>query len=233
MSLTRYIILVDSKKEIAPENLDYKYMKYKVKTPASIEEEGEVLLSFDDDENNSFHNEINKNNNYENKKVVNLKKGRNSHRKFNLENKGLFSLSTNNNNSSIMRKTITTATLRKRTSAKKSLTFNDDSDDVSSLDLMFRNLRDEKNAKFMNKNRKFIMEYLYGLDKDEKKFLLNNPSSLQKMLDKLSNKISKKNERKIRMSNKNKKNVIKINNDISISFSYEISQQSQINSKKG
>ena len=98
---------------------------------------------------------------------------------------------------------------------------------------MFRNLRDEKNAKFMNKNRKFIMEYLYGLDKDEKKFLLNNPISLQKMLDKLSNKISKKNERKIRMSNKNKKNVIKINNDISISFSYEISQQSQINSKKG
>ena len=35
------------------------------------------------------------------------------------------------------------------------------------------------------------------------------------------------------MSDKNKKNVIKINNDISISFSYEISQQSQINSKKG
>ena len=132
-----------------------------------------------------------------------------------------------------MRKTITTAMLRKRTSAKKSLTFNDDSDDVSSLDLMFRNLRDEKNAKFMNKNRKFIMEYLYGLDKDEKKFLLNNPTSLQKMLDKLSNKMAKKNERKIRMSDKNKKNVIKINNDISISFSYEISQQSQINSKKG
>ena len=233
MSLTRYIILVDSKKEISPENLDYKYMKYKVKTPASNEEEAEMLLSFDDDENNSFHNEINKNNNYENKKVIKLKKGRNSHRKFNLENKGLFSLSTNNNNCSTMRKTITTATLRKRTSAKKSLTFNDDSDDVSSLDLMFRNLRDEKNAKFMNKNRKFIMEYLYGLDKDEKKFLLNNPTSLQKMLDKLSNKISKKNERKIRMSNKNKKNVIKINNDISISFSYEISQQSQINSKKG
>ena len=48
MSLSRYIILVNSKKEISPENLDYKYMKYKVKTPASNEEEGEVLLSFDD-----------------------------------------------------------------------------------------------------------------------------------------------------------------------------------------
>jgi hypothetical protein len=231
MNLTRYIILVDSKKDISPENLDYKYMKYKIKTPANNdEEEGEVLLSFDEDDNNSFKNGIK--NNYKNNTNINLKKGRNSPRKNNLESKGLFSSSTNNNNSSTMRKTITTATLRKRTSEKKSLTFNDDSDDVNSLDLMFRSLRDEKNAKFMNKNRKFIMEYLYGLDKKEKKFLLDNPISLQKMMDRLSDKIRKKTEKKTGL-NKNKNNIIKLNSDISISFSYEVSQQSQIQSKKG
>ena len=32
MNLTRYIILIDSEKDISPENLDYKYMKYKIKT---------------------------------------------------------------------------------------------------------------------------------------------------------------------------------------------------------
>ena len=233
MNLTRYIILVDSKKDISPENLDYKYMKYKIKTPANNdEEEGEVLLSFDEDDNNSFKNGIK--NNYKNNQNINLKKGRNSRRKNNLESKGLFNSSSNNNNSSTMRKTITTATLRKRTSEKKSLTFNDDSDDVNSLDLMFRSLRDEKNAKFMNKNRKFIMEYLYGLDKKEKKFLLDNPISLQKMMDRLSDKIRKKTEKKTGLNNnKNKNNIIKLNSDISISFSYEVSQQSQIQSKKG
>ena len=32
MSLSRYIILIDSNKDISPENLDYKYMKYRVKS---------------------------------------------------------------------------------------------------------------------------------------------------------------------------------------------------------
>jgi hypothetical protein len=85
----------------------------------------------------------------------------------------------------------------------------------------------------MNKNRKFIMEYLYGLDKKEKKFLLDNPISLQKMMDKLSDKITKKTEKKTGKNNNNKNNIIKLNSDISISFSYEVSQQSQHNSKKG
>ena len=32
MSLTRYILLIDTDKDISPENLDYKYMKYRVKS---------------------------------------------------------------------------------------------------------------------------------------------------------------------------------------------------------
>ena len=41
MCLSRYIILIDSEKEISPENLDYKYMKYKVKSSKENEEEKE------------------------------------------------------------------------------------------------------------------------------------------------------------------------------------------------
>jgi hypothetical protein len=41
MSLSRYIILIDSEKEISPENLDYKYMKYRVKSSKEKEEEKE------------------------------------------------------------------------------------------------------------------------------------------------------------------------------------------------
>ena len=41
MCLSRYIILLDSEKEISPENLDYKYMKYRVKSSKEKEEEKE------------------------------------------------------------------------------------------------------------------------------------------------------------------------------------------------
>jgi len=221
MSLSRYIILVDSKKEITPENLDYKYMKYKIKTPANNDEEEEVELPLSFDESNK------NNNNY-------FKRGRNRNRKKNyLENKGLLFSSCTNvnvdiniNDSSMMRKTLTTATLRKRTIAKKSLTFNDETEDFNSLDVMFRSIRDEKNSQFMNKNRKCIMEYLYGLNKQEKKFLLNNPNSLQKMMDELSNNFAKKNEKSKKIVfDKDKKNLFRLNNNnVTYSYSYEISQ---------
>ena len=48
MSLSRYIILIDSNKDICPENLDYKYMKYKIKT--SNEKKEEIFLKFISDE---------------------------------------------------------------------------------------------------------------------------------------------------------------------------------------
>ena len=44
MCLSRYIILIDSEKEISPENLDYKYMKYRVKSSKEGEEEKEFKL---------------------------------------------------------------------------------------------------------------------------------------------------------------------------------------------
>ena len=44
MCLSRYIILIDSEKEISPENLDYKYMKYRVKSSKEGEEEKEFKI---------------------------------------------------------------------------------------------------------------------------------------------------------------------------------------------
>ena len=44
MCLSRYIILIDSEKEISPENLDYKYMKYRVKSSKGTEEEKEFKI---------------------------------------------------------------------------------------------------------------------------------------------------------------------------------------------
>ena len=73
MSLTRYIILIDSEKEISPENLAYKYMKYKIKTANMsndkhieeifkiVEDKGRTINSRKS--NDSFMNSISTNNN--------------------------------------------------------------------------------------------------------------------------------------------------------------------------
>ena len=46
MSLSRYIILIDSDKDISPENLDYKYMKYKIKSSKNNSKENEEEYVF-------------------------------------------------------------------------------------------------------------------------------------------------------------------------------------------
>ena len=50
MSLSRYIILIDSDKDICPENLDYKYMKYKIKTKTTNENKEEIFFKLISDE---------------------------------------------------------------------------------------------------------------------------------------------------------------------------------------
>ena len=211
MNLSRYVILIDSKKDISPENLDYKYMKYKVKTPPSNdgEDEADLQISLDDDEqSNTNHN-------------INIHKGRNIRRKNRLDNKGLF-ISSSNMNNSTLRKTVTTATLRKRTTHKRSLSFNDDEEDESNLESIIKNIKDENNIKFMNKNRKCIMEYLCGLTRKEKKFLLNNSDLLNTIMDNISHIKSKKNS--IDNNSKRKTDRLKLNTEVTYSFSYEISQ---------
>ena len=80
MSLSRYIILIDSDKDISPENLDYKYMKYKIKT--SNENNEEELFKFLVEEKG---------------KTINSRKSNDS---------GINSLSTNNNNTISMKRNI-------------------------------------------------------------------------------------------------------------------------------
>ena len=79
MSLSRYIILIDSDKDISPENLDYKYMKHKIKT--SNDNEEEIFKFIIEDKG----------------KTINSRKSVDS---------GLNSLSTNNNNTLSMKRNL-------------------------------------------------------------------------------------------------------------------------------
>ena len=215
MSLSRYIILVDSKKDISPENLDYKYMKYKVKTHSENEEEEifELQLSFEEEKN------------FINNNKIYSKRGRNYCTRNINNNKGIFSSSSNINNSTTVRKTITTVSVGKRSSYRRTLKFNEENDYFEILEKMIRSIRDKKNEKFMSKNRKLIFEYLSGLNLKDKKFLIDNPKLLQKMMDDLANKIARKKQKKLL----EEKKIINENfkNDASYSFSFEMSQKSQ------
>jgi hypothetical protein len=216
MSLSRYIILIDSRKDISPENLDYKYMKYKIKTQTKEEEdEFDYTLNFSEMENNC---------------KINLTKGRNYKRQSGYsENRGIYSLSTNINLSNSNRRTI--SVMNKITSTKKILSFNDDETDENNLILILQKIKNEKNEKFMYKYRKTIREYLYELKSSEKKFFLNNPNLLKKMIGNLvkeQNKIKRKNNR-LTLCDKNSGGYKSSNNNISYSFSFETSQKSQKN----
>ena len=229
MSLSRYIILVDSKKEISPENLDYKYMKYQIKTQINNdeekneEEEYEFRLSFDEEDNININNKIR----------LQKGKGRNKKRtedNYLDNNKGLFTASTNVNNSSSLFKR-STNNIRKKTK-KRSLSFQDDSEDENKLNSMLKNIKNEKIEKFMNKNRKIIKEYLDCLNKKEKTFLLDNQNLLTKMMENVADNNNIVNNKVIYNNNINKNNIKKTNDNISLSFSYEISQKSQNSSNK-
>jgi len=216
MSLSRYIILIDSRKDISPENLDYKYMKYKIKTQTKEEEdEFDYTLNFSEMENNCKNN---------------LTKGRNYKRQSGYsENRGIYSLSTNINLSNSNRRTI--SVMNKITSTKKFLSFNDDEADENNLILILQKIKNEKNEKFMYKYRKTIREYLYELKSSEKKFFLNNPNLLKKMIGNLAkeqNKIKRKNN-KLSLYDKNSGGYKSSSNNISYSFSFETSQKSQKN----
>ena len=215
MSLSRYIILVDSKKDISPENLDYKYMKYKVKTHLENEEEEifELQLSFEEEKN------------FINNNKIYSKRGRNYCTRNINNNKGIFSSSSNINNSTTVRKTITTVSVGKRSSYRRTLKFNEENDYFEILEKMIRSIRDKKNENFMSKNRKLIFEYLSELNLKDKKFLIDNPKLLQKMMDDLANKIARKKQKKLL----EEKKIINENfkNDASYSFSFEMSQKSQ------
>ena len=81
MSLTRYIILIDSDKDISPENLDYKYMKYKIKTSNDNNNDEEIFKFIVEDKG----------------RTINSRKSNDS---------GMNTISTNNINSLSIKRTI-------------------------------------------------------------------------------------------------------------------------------
>ena len=213
MSLSRYIILVDSMKEISPENLDYKYMKYKIKTTINDEEENEeeeadFRLSFDEEAKN----------------IKERKKGRNDGRKNIYENKGIFSLSSNVINSTNVTGKSTNVR-RKRRTAKRSLSFDDEFEDENKMDLLIKNIKNEKNEKFLHKFKKKIVKYLYSLNPMERQFLFKNPKLLGKMTENISKEINKKELKDNIIFAKDKNNFMKNNENASYSYTFEVSQK--------
>ena len=84
----------------------------------------------------------------------------------------------------------------------------------------------------MNKNRKPIMVYLHDLTKKEKQFFLDYPNLLEKMMGNIAENYNNNDNNKVIFNNMNKNNIVKSNENISLSFSYEISQKSQNSSNK-
>ena len=197
MSLSRYIILIDTKKEIEPENLDYKYMKYKIKTPLQDsddekEKELEVQISFDEE--------------------TIKKRGRNRSQKL---IRGIYSLSTNEyNNSSIIKK----YTGRKISNASKKLSFDNIEEYDLKLELALQKIKTENNKKFLFKHRKHLKYYFDGLNTNEKEIFINSPNLLKKMLEKVEKKMQKG------KANTAKNIKIKKEDKKSYDYSYEISQ---------
>ena len=86
MSLTRYILLKDANKEISPENLDYRFMKYRIKETDSDEESNRKvkkvynMIDYDkirrksSNESNLSNNTQNNNINFESQKYLCIKK---------------------------------------------------------------------------------------------------------------------------------------------------------------
>ena len=216
MSLSRYIILVDSMKEISPENLDYKYMKYKIKTTINNdeeeneEEEADFRLSFDEEEKNKKER----------------KKGRNDGRKNIYENKGIYSLSSNIiNSTNVSGKTNNNNIRRKRTTTKRSLSFDDEFEDENKLDLLIKNIKNKKNEKFLHKFKKRIVEYLYSLNPMERQFFFKNPNLLEKMTENIRKEINKKELKEKNIFTKDKNIFLKNNENSSYSYSFEVSQK--------
>ena len=184
MSLSRFIILIDSRKDIEPENLDYKYMKYKIKTPvpdSDEEKECDLPISFDED---------------------NYKKGRNRNRKY---VKSLNSLSTSSHNVSSLTKNY--AFRKISTNTSKKLSFDNIEEDNLKLEIALQQIKTEKNKKFMNKYKKKIRVYFEGLNEHEKEIFINSPNLLKKIMENAEKKIEKNKNKENKDINKDKMSI--------------------------
>ena len=156
MCLSRYIILIDSEKEISPENLDYKYMKYRVKSSKENEEEKEF-------------------------KIASEIKGRNINNK--------------ETNDSII-KSLSTNTFSINRTKKE----NEKEDESCIFEILLIKIKNENNKKFIESHKKSILNILNNLSEEDKKLFLNSPFLLEKMLEKVENKIKRNNNKNININ---------------------------------
>jgi len=156
MCLSRYIILIDSEKEISPENLDYKYMKYRVKSSKENEEEKEF-------------------------KIASEIKGRNINNK--------------ETNDSII-KSLSTNTFSINRTKKE----NEKEDESCIFEILLIKIKNENNKKFIESHKKSILNILNNLSEEDKKLFLNSPFLLEKMLEKVENKIKRNNNNNININ---------------------------------
>ena len=160
MSLTRYIILKDSNGDICPENLDFRFMKYRIKDTDS------------DNENENNWNENEKEN--ENNKILNKK----SKRWKIIETNNTQDVSNNNYNY----KFNNTLSSRKKTK-------NDLEDEniiiINDYDNLLNSIKNEENKEFIESYKGSIIKVLNELNKEEQKIFLNDNNILKKLIQKM------------------------------------------------
>ena len=155
MSLTRYIILKDTNEDICPENLDFRFIKYRIK---------------DTDSDGENENDI------ENNKILNKK----SRGLKNTESNVTQDLSNINYNykfnNSLSSRIKTKYDLEEE---------NVDVGGMDEYESLLNSVKNEENKDFIDNYKKNIIKILNELDKEDKKIFFNDNNILKKLLKKM------------------------------------------------
>ena len=154
MSLTRYIILKDTNEDICPENLDFRFMKYRIK---------------DTDSDGENENDI-ENNKIQNKKSRGWK---------NTESNVTQDLSNNNYNYKFNNSL--SSRIKSKYDLEEE---NVDVGGMNEYENLLNSVKNEENKDFIDNYKKNIIKVLKELDKEDKKIFFNDKNILKKLLKK-------------------------------------------------
>ena len=154
MSLTRYIILKDTNEDICPENLDFRFMKYRIKdTDSDCENENDI-----------------ENNKIQNKKSRGWK---------NTESNVTQDLSNNNYNYKFNNSL--SSRIKSKYDLEEE---NVDMGGTNEYENLLNSVKNEENKDFIDNYKKNIIKVLKELDKEDKKIFFNDKNILKKLLKK-------------------------------------------------
>ena len=166
MSLTRHIILKDTNQDICPENLDFRFMKYRIKDTDS-----------DNENDNNYNNNINTNyKNFIKQRSRVFKSGETNYSQDLTNSCNKF----NNLLSSGMK-------------IKKSYE-EDDINPIYDYESILNNIKNEENSEFIDSYKKVIIKVLNNLNRKEREVFLKSKFMMKDLIEKLKDGINFKDE---------------------------------------